>query len=596
MPPYVFRKYSGYNPNEIRCWSISTAINPDNFIIEDIVYSKGSSKAGTSIPSPLARMELFDTAFQIVATDQKNNLEGNTIYHQLVSDCLDVLQLLFNTSGSEIGESKKIRFREWKVRENIEQLKVGGELHPHYILGKSLEQIFFDNTGSFTGLDSIFLIYYDNKLLGGTSPLTLAFTSPNWSRYIADGQVTNVPQSMDGDIFFDNIYRPLHKRDKSFVEYLYKLLLVYKPAFTRADGLRKYINRTIDMYFQDMRHSLERYQPEAMDADYTRIKTNVENKYLTINGLYFYHQREGKEKDKIAAVSDFVIQATEKKYKIQYNENKEEQFVYPPLVLLNGMNMPGDYMEQNVPWNPNTQINDFYHRNILLYERKLPLGNSQSVTYPFITTEDFLEDILVEMPYAIDKRRFFTASSGNCNYLLPVKKEYFNFFNFRDLQQNLSIAQNNGVVMVTLKVPIRNRKGIPHIVFSKQYKASDNTIIKCRAGIGIYPFYQVTEPALSMLNDYTILLANKEETELKDERIALKFFNYKKFASDTDSIAKQMISRSESGKSGTQAISRFYKFRELFDYMEMSYRYDNVRKCSGLIIPDFENRRFDARN
>ena len=225
MTPHIFRKYPGYNPNDIKDWSPSKVIDTNSFDVEDVVSSNGSSKAATSIPSPLARLELFDTAFHIVASD-KNHLKGTTIYHQLVSDCLDVLQLIFNTKNADIGVGKKLWFKEWKVRENIDKLKARGEAHPNYLLGKSFDQIFSDKISPrFTDLDSIFLIYYGNKLLGGTSPLTLFFTSPNWSRYIKDGAINNIPQSADGDVFFDASYRALHERDEEFVEHVYKLLL-----------------------------------------------------------------------------------------------------------------------------------------------------------------------------------------------------------------------------------------------------------------------------------------------------------------------------------------------------------------------------------
>jgi hypothetical protein len=607
MTPYVFRKYAGYNQNDIRCWSTSTAISPDNFVIEDIVTSKGSSKAGTSIPSPLARMELFDTAFHIVATDQKNNLKGKTIYHQLVSDVLDMLQLLYNAGSKDIGQGKKIWFREWKVSENINKLKGRGDTHPHYILGKSLEQIFFDRFESaFTGLDSIFLIYYENKLMGGTSPLTLVFTSPNWSRYLSDNQILNTPQSTDGDIFFDDHYRALHERNKDFVEYIYKLLLVYKRSFEKAAGFRKYINKTIELYFPSLKLSLENYHQSAapdsvenvMDSEYSKILTNVENKFLTVKGLYLYHHQEGSEKDKVEKVSDFRIRATETKYQRQYNKDNEEQYVYPPLVLLDGMNLPGNYMEENSPWNPNTRVRPHY-LGYALYERKLPMGNSQSITYPFITTEDFLEDVLIEMPFYINNQKFFSGFAGNFKYLLPVKKEYFNFFRLQDLKDNLSIVMSDGAVKVSLKVPIRNRKGIADITFTKTYTRSDGTIIECAADIGIYPFYQITapEPELSVLNDYAILLANRIETDARNERISLKFFNYRMFVSDEHSIAKQMIPRSVFDQGGATATSRYYKLRELFDYMELLYQYDALgKKCSGLIIPNFNNRRFHKGN
>jgi hypothetical protein len=61
-----------------------------------------------------------------------------------VSDCLDVLQLIFNTKNTDIGLSKRVWFKEWKVRENIDKLKGKGESHPNYILAKSLDQIFSD--------------------------------------------------------------------------------------------------------------------------------------------------------------------------------------------------------------------------------------------------------------------------------------------------------------------------------------------------------------------------------------------------------------------------------------------------------------------
>ncbi|MEJ7677473.1 MAG: hypothetical protein WKG06_06300 [Segetibacter sp.] len=135
MTPYVFRKYEGYNRNEIKCWSPSKVIDTNSFDVENIGASNGSSKAATAIPSPLARLELFDTAFHIVASD-KSNLKGNTIYHQLVSDCLDVLQLIFNIKNADIGVGKKLWFKEWKVRENIDKLKAKGGISPELSNGK----------------------------------------------------------------------------------------------------------------------------------------------------------------------------------------------------------------------------------------------------------------------------------------------------------------------------------------------------------------------------------------------------------------------------------------------------------------------------
>ncbi len=167
--------------------------------------------------------------------------------------------------------------------------------------------------------------------------------------------------------------------------------------------------------------------------------------------------------------------------------------MHPPLVLVDGMNYSGDYMERNAPWNSNTKIRDIYHKYVPLYERKLPQGNSQSITYPFVTTDDFLENFLVEMPFNINGSKFYSGFRGDFKYLLPIKKEYFNFFTLADLKNNLSITLDEGQVKVALKVPIRNRKGVPDILFAKTYSRAKGTVVECRADIGVYPFYQVTD-------------------------------------------------------------------------------------------------------
>ncbi|SFM82391.1 hypothetical protein SAMN05428949_0923 [Chitinophaga sp. YR627] len=594
MTPHIFRKYKGYNPNEIKCWTPSTGINTESFEVENITASKGSSKAGTAIPSPLARMELFDTAFNILASDNIS-LEGNTIYHQLVSDCLDVLQLIFSSRPEEIGPGKRIWFKEWLVTENIDKLKQKGEKHPNYLLGKSLEQIFFDkDNGAFTNTGSVFLIFYENTLLGGTSPLTLFFTSPNWSRKIRDGAIINIPQSADGDVFFDKDTRPLHLRDEEFVTYLFTLCRQQPEAFRKAAGLRKYINKAVGSS-KRFSHLLQNERiinsSAVLDDEYSTIMTNIDNKHLTIGGLHYHRLKEGKEKEKVQKYSDFIINATVDKYNRQFNEKNEEVKVYPPLVLINGMNISGDYLEENVPWNPSTMIRDLYHRSIPLYERKLPQGTGTAVTYPFITTEDLLEDYLLEVPFNINNNRFFSGFRGDFKYLLPVKKAYFNFFTFSDLKNALNITVTNGVVKVTLKVPIKNKKGAKEILFVKEYAKPKGTIVECRMGLGIYPFYKVESdaPALRALKNYDILLANRIEQE-GPERVSLHFYTYNTLSHSRNELPQKMLPRSVFDKGGATASSKYYKLKDSFDYIELSYKDPSGISCEGLIIPDFENR------
>lgn len=54
----------------------------------------------TSIPSPLARLHLFNSAFsylneQYAIHKKRGVFDGNSTFHKLISDCLDVYELLY---------------------------------------------------------------------------------------------------------------------------------------------------------------------------------------------------------------------------------------------------------------------------------------------------------------------------------------------------------------------------------------------------------------------------------------------------------------------------------------------------------------------
>lgn len=83
----VFRLHTG--TNTLQGWDDAgapygaTAINQ----IKD-PNGATSKKEVTSIPSPFARMDLVKVAFKNVV--DSHQIDGDTMYHKLVSDCLDV--------------------------------------------------------------------------------------------------------------------------------------------------------------------------------------------------------------------------------------------------------------------------------------------------------------------------------------------------------------------------------------------------------------------------------------------------------------------------------------------------------------------------
>lgn len=78
---YVFRIHKDESGSaQVKCWDTFQGLTPT--MIESIKDQSitSNSKIGTSIPTPFARMHLFDTAFFMV-NQQPDNLNGDTQYH-----------------------------------------------------------------------------------------------------------------------------------------------------------------------------------------------------------------------------------------------------------------------------------------------------------------------------------------------------------------------------------------------------------------------------------------------------------------------------------------------------------------------------------
>ena len=113
--PYIFRNHTT-GSNQLSNWEISAEMDKAAIqTIPDTIESGNTSKLGSSIPSPFARMYLFDTAFQMISN---TGSVGLTMYHQLVSDCLDLYQFLFT-----YADEGHITYKKWDKKERIASLK-----------------------------------------------------------------------------------------------------------------------------------------------------------------------------------------------------------------------------------------------------------------------------------------------------------------------------------------------------------------------------------------------------------------------------------------------------------------------------------------
>ncbi|MBC8152637.1 MAG: hypothetical protein H7Z72_06980, partial [Bacteroidetes bacterium] len=373
---------------------------PDTFSGAAGNVAGSAAKAGTSIPSPFARLYLFDTAFRMVNANRE--VRELTMYHILVSHCLDMLELLFQAGGSD-----DLKFKVWNRAERLGNLNsknaasgAGGVVsrHPHQILAKALE---LDLRNELALLQQFTLIYYKGALLGGTSPLSLVFTSPNWEQE-RQNKYIDPPKSTTGRPFFQNEYVPLQQRDEGFVTYLRRFYDQYGSSMLRG-GIKDYLYRA---YFDGPIALPVAPDTTLANFDPIQIGGDGNSTLQVVPGLALYKVREADVLADIEESSDFVIQPTVQLYQREAR-NGAATGVARPLALASRMDVSGRYVK-NTNWNPQTVIMRTELNNLseggLLADRFLP--GVDNVRYPFVTTDDFLEDTLVKMPFKLNSGRF----------------------------------------------------------------------------------------------------------------------------------------------------------------------------------------------
>lgn len=138
------------------------------------VFTARNDKSLNAIPSPLARIHLFEAAFALLDKDELNrtNFSGDT-YKKIISDCFDVFELIYNWNNHI--KNKSLSIIKWNSDSEIESLKKGRPKHK--LLGETLEV--FLKQESFENFNDILIIKFNNKVIAGSSPFTGFFTTPN---------------------------------------------------------------------------------------------------------------------------------------------------------------------------------------------------------------------------------------------------------------------------------------------------------------------------------------------------------------------------------------------------------------------------------
>lgn len=523
---YYFRIHKGAEDQAPETGWNETGIIKDNntgiqSIDDTIDQVPASGKVGTSIPTPLARIYLFNTAFEAL----KDGGVKNKTYEQLVSDCLDLLQFLF-----EKGNDPEFKFYDLNIAATIKRLKDSNN-HGDQILADSLELSIGQNDLFST---SLFIIEYKGIVLGGTSPFTMVYTSPNLRREIGQKGLATEFSSNQKQEFFSHKICPIDQRPKEFKAYLQQLYNFVTGSRSVAGADKQpffmYIIKKLGM--ADM---IGNY-----DVLYPAVKTPTGASVSTLYANISYN-----DAPVVMDNSDFLMKPT-----VPCDR--------PPLVLPSNFvpSQSQSWIYTDSPWNENTRIIDT-DCNTPVEKRKLPKNgldssHESSIQYPWLSNCDFFNDNLIDLGYVINTDRFLYP---NCNYditfLLPIKRLYFDYFTVEDLKKYLTISGTKAridenkrttyeEVSFSLIIPLKSAKG--HIVLERTYRknSSEYGIVSMPnpIGMGIFPFYKIINGAdavreesvdndyyCNVKNEYSIYLYSKPSSDSTAKKPTLKFYN-----------------------------------------------------------------------
>lgn len=415
------------------------------------------SKEISSIPSPFGRMDLVRTAFRTIV--ETKEVDGDKLHHKLVSDALDVAQIVFHLERfQKAGYIKLVR---WERQTELQAL-LSSAHKGHRELGKAIEKYLQQDAQSFNfnNLQSLALLVFVHPMtkvrtvLGGTSPVSLFFSAPG------DLGASGAPDfiKFGKDKPFDDDYCSLHKRDHAFVVWLYALAKSYAPMSSEFKDLYDYLDLIRGYLPLAVQASVNTLTATSYTKDYTPLYYSAGNPLLLFPGLPL-HGNQSNIAQIVNNKCEFVIKP----------QGRTVKGVLP-LVLPTA---PGyghlDYISDK--WDPNTTVPKA--DDTPLNHRTLPGDGSQ---YPYLTQGDFFSERLIRLRNTIDEDNFYAGEGQGAvvgrlstgGYLLPLKPLFFDYFTHEELirQKMISFRALGASVEVTLRIPIRGGE----IVYQQTYE------------------------------------------------------------------------------------------------------------------------------
>lgn len=634
----------GTSPGYIAEYVDTTKIN-DGDSVKD---RESINKMCTSIPTPFARMFLFRTAFKEVQERQEAvrnqgelTHEESGLYNYLVSDCLDMLEFIFY-----YGHREEFGVIEWDKNWEIDNmLSPGKSVRPdfkhsmeHDRLAKALKE-HLDKDSVLKNTQKIYLFTWNGVVVGGTSPFSLVYTSPNWVREKAlkGFEEFRAGEGDESAVLFDNDPtqlrnpRPLSARSENFKKYLYEMNLAYSGKNPSLKDFEAYVKQSYELYDNSHNDAMGGVVDESLknkpvtfrDTAYPTPLHNVK----IINGkvendpkqVFVVCDAKNDPNNTFAiplrtiATSGMIVNDD---YKIRITKDDMlpfvtgdhgEERVERPLILSDRTAIPGARYFQNRTWDAYMSQMPSYHAEEQDYwKRKLP---GTPVTYPYLRMEDFLEDHIICVAKEISKSYFLTGNRNNVTYIPPLKRLFFQFVKLSDMfltqdgnvllddQGNpklneeygdiYSIVEGEDAVRVTLRIPVMG--GI--VELQRSYTEDEivyyeNAAANRQLDLSIFPFYRIDNEG-SEFNKYSVMLgylgAKNNSSNENDTPVQLHFYG-----DDMKSELSPMPKKINRVVNSQNVNTTYYEVDQSFAAIELQINTPGI-EARGLIIPFFKH-------
>ncbi len=244
-----------------------------------------------ALPTPFARFFVFREAFRRVLEEKNNpSKQAGHAYERLVSNCLDVFELLYRKNYHENlwkSSNISIEIKEWNYNSNLATLK---EAVP--ILGSAVESYFNDDLGEIKLFFIVLVQDGKEYLLATSSPFTGFITPPDLDQkevkdddkggsarkmiFAGENYHTLKPINREGSGKYFQDIQLFDKRSASFKNYMYNFLF--------GNG------GTLDSKYNELRDYIQSFQsdPEIQSnwnsTSLAPIYSN-ENSIVVVNGV-----------------------------------------------------------------------------------------------------------------------------------------------------------------------------------------------------------------------------------------------------------------------------------------------------------------------